>query len=89
MVDAYILLLGIVLLSLYGVYQVKKYSKEKTQIIESQNFEPLQEQKTQNSKVEESKIEAVYQFQTHKVKYLSSEAQKSPVFNVRKLRIET
>lgn len=69
MIDAYTIFSGIVLLSLYGVYKVKKYSKEKTQIIESQNFAPLQEEKTQDSKVEESKIEAVYQLQTHKVKY--------------------
>lgn len=69
MVDNYTIFSGIVLLSLYGVYKVKKYSKEKTQIIESQNFELLQEEKTQDSKVEESKIEPVYQLQTHKVKY--------------------
>jgi hypothetical protein len=69
MVDAYILLLGIVFFCWYGVYRVYKVFNEKTQISESQHLEPLQEQKTKDSKVEESKLEPVYQLQTHKVKY--------------------
>lgn len=69
MTDAYILLLGIVFLGGYSAYRVHQSSNEKNKIIESQNLEPLQEEKNQDSKVKESNQELVYQLQTHHVKY--------------------
>lgn len=69
MIDAYILLLGIVFFGGYSAYRVYKALNEKNKISESQNLEPLQEQKNQDSKILEKKPEPVYQLQTHKVKY--------------------
>lgn len=69
MITIYILLSATVFLGVYGVYKVNIPYKEKTFSIESQNLDPLQEQKNQDSKVEESNQEPIYQLQTHKVKY--------------------
>ncbi|ARU48112.1 hypothetical protein [Sulfurospirillum diekertiae] len=69
MIDAYILLSGIVFFGTYGVYRVYKSSKEKTRIIESQKREPIYHEKTQDIKIEESEPEQVYPLQTHNIKY--------------------
>lgn len=66
MIDAYILLLGIIFLGGYGVY---KALNEKTQINQSQNRSLFQEQKAQVSKIVEKKPERVYPLQTHNIKY--------------------
>lgn len=69
MIDAYILLLGIVFFGGYSAYRVYKALNEKNKISESQNLEPLQEQKNQDSKILEKKPERVYPLQTHNIKY--------------------
>ena len=69
MIDAYILLLGIVFFGGYGAYRVYKALNEKNKISESQNLNLSQEQEAQDSKIEKRKPEPVYQLQTHHVKY--------------------
>jgi len=66
MIDAYILLLGIIF---FGGYRVYKAFNEKTQINQSQHLNLSQEQKAQDSKIAEKKPERVYPLQTHNIKY--------------------
>ncbi|MBP6497826.1 MAG: hypothetical protein KA253_04035 [Campylobacteraceae bacterium] len=69
MVDTYTIFSGIVLLSVYGMYKVKKYSKEKTQIIESQIDDPICEKAHESKKTDESQLKPIFELQTHHVKY--------------------
>ena len=69
MIDAYILLLGILFFGGYGAYRVYKALNEKNKISESQNLNLSQEQEAQDSKIEKRKPEPVYQLQTHHMKY--------------------
>lgn len=69
MIDTYLLLVGIIFLGGFGAYKVYKTFNEKTQISESENIRSLQEQKTKDSKIEESKPEPVFKLQTHNIKY--------------------
>ena len=69
MIDTYLLLIGIIFLGGFGAYKVYKTFNEKTQISESENIRSLQEQKTKEGKIEESKPEPVFKLQTHNIKY--------------------
>ena len=60
MIDTYALLIGIVFFGGYGAYKVYKALNEKTRISKSQNFNLSQEQKAQDSKIEENKPPKYY-----------------------------